>query len=330
MFLAGDVGGTKTRLALVKREGNVLVRGACEQFKSANFPNLQEIIRGFLETHQTKVDFACIGVPGPVQRGLVQITNLPWKLSEREIEAACGLKRMQLVNDLYATAAAIPYFTPQDLIQLYSGGDSEERIVSAVIAPGTGLGQAFLVTPPDGAAFQVIASEGGHASFAPIDAVQSELLEFIKQRYGRASVEHVLCGPGLVNIFSFLAESKRFDVSADLSAELENSGDKAAVISKAALQGTSPICTETLQIFLSALGAHAGNMVLSTLATGGVFLGGGIPPKIIPLLENGTFLESFLAKGKLAHVVKATPVYIIKDDYAALTGAAQLAARLDR
>lgn len=324
MFLAGDVGGTKTRLAIFTAEKGKLTRKETEQYKSNAFPNLEAIIQEFLGKHPTKINNACFGVPGPVVNGTVKITNLPWQLSEKEIAKTVGFKTVKLVNDLVATAAAIPHFQPADLHVLYEGESERDKSVAAVVAPGTGLGQAMLYRTDKKT--YVLPSEGGHACYAPASELEIELLLYLKRKYGIVVNERVMCGPGLYNIYEFLRESGYGEEPAELK-EMFTKEDPAAVISKTGLAGQYDLCSRALDLFSSILGSHAGDMVLTLMATGGVYLGGGIPPKIISKLSEGGTVQAFLNK-KLANVVKATPLYVIKDDFAALMGAAHLASEL--
>ena len=322
MLLAGDVGGTKTRLALYEEGDRSLKRLFEERYESAKHGSLEEILGDFLNKHSAKASVACFGLPGPVVNGRVKVTNLPWELSEDSISRSLNIPRVKLVNDLVATAAAIPAFGEADLLTLHGGSPAEGDGVAAVVAPGTGLGQAFLVR--DGGRYSFLPSEGGHSNFAPTNPLEFELHSYIEKRYGHVSVERVLCGPGLVNIYEFLRDSGKAAESADLSAALK-SGVPAAVITQSALKGEHEITVKALETFVSILGAHCCNVVVTVLATKGVYLGGGVPPKIIEKLTDGQILKSYLTKGKMAKQVEAAPLHIIRDDHAALTGAARIA-----
>lgn len=325
MILAGDVGGTKVRLALYEAREGRLLRRSTEEYPSRSFQNLAEPIRAFLASHPAPVDRACVGAPGPVVEGRVTAVNLPWDLRESDMAAALPGANISLVNDLVATTAAIPHFTPADLLVLHPGKPADVPASCAVLAPGTGLGQAFLYR--DAATVQVLHSEGGHVDFAPTTDIEVELLQFLRRKYDHVSYERLLSGPGLVNIYEFLRETKGL-AEPDALAEQLQAGDPAAVISAAALRGEFDICVRALDLFVSILGAQAGNMVLMLFATGGVYLGGGISPKIRSKLEDGTIVRSFLAKGRMAGFVEKTPIYLILDDHAALLGAASLAVQL--
>lgn len=326
LLLAGDVGGTKTRLAVIsKRRNGTLERGVTKQYKSADHPDLQTIISLFLaEQGSQRPDRGCIGVPGPVANGEVKITNLPWELSEKEIESTTGLKRMLLVNDLFATAAAVPHLTTNDLGVILPGDGTVSGGSMAVVAPGTGLGMGFVAR--QGASTVILPSEGGHARFAPADELETELLTYLRKRDGYVGIEHLLCGPGIKNIFDFLSSRAPNLVSETLKADLAAASDAAAIISKKALSGEDDLCVQTLDVFLGVLGSHCGNIGITLVATGGIYLGGGIPPKIATKLSSPIFQKRFLERGKMSELAATIPVYLIKDDYAALTGAASLAA----
>lgn len=325
-FLAGDVGGTKTRLAIYEKSASGIRRLTVKQYRSADHQNLETIIKQFLSEQTQHPSVGCIGVPGPVVNGEVRITNLPWILSEREIEAITGLTRMRLVNDLVATTAALPYLQPEELLPIKSGEPTSGDSLSSVIAPGTGMGMGFMLQNDKG--IHIFPSEGGHAGFAPSNAQEDALLHFI--RYTRAegsnhvSVEDLLCGPGLKNIFDFVVHDSGRAANTTLTEKFSNS-DPAAVISQAALNSTDQHCIAALDIFVGILGAHCGNVAVTSVATGGVYLGGGIPPKIAPKIDSELFRNRFLDKGKMRDLVERIPVYLIKDDFAALIGASSLA-----
>jgi glucokinase len=326
MILAGDVGGTKARLALYQHENGKFLRQQTGQFISRDFSSLEDIVRLFLDRHHVFVTKACFGVPGPVVNGEAKTTNLPWALNETQIACTLNIPAVKLVNDLVATIAAAPYFTPEDLLTLHEGKKPDSRdCVYGILAPGTGLGQAFLYQR-DGQ-YHALASEGGHADFAPTTEIEAGLFRYLHKKLGRVSYERVLSGPGLVNIYSFLKDTGHAEEPPELAKQLQEE-DPAAVISTAGLSGEYELCVKALDIFASVLGAQAGNLVLTLMALGGLYLGGGIPPKISQKLADGTVVASYLNKGRLSEVVKNTPLHVIRDDYAALLGAASLASRL--
>ena len=325
MILAGDAGGTKTRLAIYTADEGKFVRGQTETFQSAGQRSLEEVIQIFLTKHRVSVAGACIGVPGPVVRGEAKTTNLPWLVRETAISSSLGIPKVMLVNDLAATAAAIPYFSTADLVTLHEGSLTGAESIFAVLAPGTGLGQAFLLN--DRKAHHVFPSEGGHVDFAPSSEIEEELLRYLKKTFSRVSYERVLSGPGLVNIYTFLKEGRAMQEPESLGRRLKD-GNPAAVISQTGLAGEFEICVKALDVFASVLGSQAGNLVLTLVATGGVYLGGGIPPKICSKLTDGTVVKSYLNKARLSNLVESTPLHVILDDHAALLGAASMAASM--
>ncbi len=329
MLLAGDVGGTKTRLALYQTHAHGLEQVAMDQFTSGKFASLTQIVEQFLTGRDSKIDAGCFGIPGPVVNGHVKVTNLPWELDERTLAKELGIRRVRLVNDLLATAASIPGLGTEGIITLHPGAAMRDRTVSAVLAPGTGTGQAFLCTvgPKRSEAF---AAEGGHIDFGPQNTTEDSLVTFLRAKLAtkRVRVEDILCGPGIKNIYEFVRDVEKLPEPSELSQELTAATDKAAVITKAAISHKIPICARTLEIFCQALASQAGNLVLTYMATGGLYLGGGIPPRISELLSAPRVLESYLRKQPLQHVIHQTPLYIIKDDHAAVVGAAQIASQL--
>jgi glucokinase len=334
IILTGDAGGTRTRLALYKHP-EWKSNGAHEPLAHAVVPSdcaatLEDIVRGFLERNEVaeRVDAACIGVPGPVVRGSVRATNLPWFIEEKSFGEKLGIPKVRLVNDHAATAAALPLLGPEDLITLHPGREDRERRVFAVLAPGTGLGQAYSVLGPDGR-YHPLPSEGGHVEFAPKDDLEVELLNYLREKLRkRVSVERVLSGPGIMNIYSFLRDRSYYDEPDELRQELAIASTPAAVVSANGLSGSYPICVKALDVFAQLLGSQAGDMVLVYLSTGGVFLGGGIPPKLAGKLQEGATAEAYLRKGRLSALVEMTPLYIITYEHAPLLGAAAIAAGL--
>lgn len=325
LVLAGDVGGTKTLLALYHaKDGHVAIHRS-QRFDSKAYPTLQEMTREFIGKDRTIVSAACFGVPGPVSDGAVRTTNLPWRLTEYELAEDLRIPRVRLVNDLVATAASLPYLGSLDYLTLHPGAAVHEQDSFCVIAPGTGLGQAVLYREPGRTV--LLGSEGGHADFAPRTEREIALLSYLIKKFGRVSVERIISGPGILNIYSFLRETRFAPESPDL-AEAIRVGDPSAAIGQAAVEGTDPLATETLSIFMSVLGAHAGNMMLTYLASGGVYIAGGIPSKILDLLKGGEVVGSYLAKGRLSPLVEATPLYVVKDPLTGLHGAAYLASEM--
>ena len=333
-ILAGDVGGTKTRLALYERTGSAdlfaLERQVLADFESRSAPSLEEIVREFLGRHNAagRIEAACIGLPGPVVGGAVRATNLPWVIEERAFGENLGIPKVRLVNDHAATAAALPLLGPEDLITLHPGREERERRVFAILAPGTGLGQAYSVLGADGR-HHPFPSEGGHVEFAPKDEIEFDLLKYLQEKlHKRVSIERVLSGPGIMNIYSFLRDRSYCDEPEPLRTEIAAAPTPAAVVTDRGLKGTPPICARTLDIFARLLGSQAGDVVLTYLCTGGLFLGGGIPPKVAAKLQEGGTVAAYLRKGRLSPLVEMTPLHIIKNDRAAMLGAAAIAASL--
>jgi len=328
MILAGDVGGTKTRLALYEIESGKPKRLLVEKFESKGAKSLEDIVAQFLSAQKVegKVKSACLGIPGPVVKGTVQLTNLPWFINEKKMSEQLKIPTVKLVNDLVATIAAVPSFTQDDLVTLHPGKPDREKSAYAILAPGTGLGQGFMVMTEDGK-LHPYASEGGHVEFAPKSDLEFDLLKYMQRKLKkRVSIERVLCGPGIVNIYSFLKDLGYNDEPPELKEEIAVA-DAAAVIARTGIAGEFEICVKALDMFSTLLGSQAGDVVLSFLATGGMYLGGGIPPKILPKLQDGGLVEAYLKKGRMSPLVDSTPLYVIKDDHAALLGGATIAAR---
>jgi len=323
MILAGDVGGTNTRLAFFEGTPDQLRTIQVEIFPSAHFAGLAEIVRKFLETHKQPVEAACFGLPGAVVNGRVETTNLPWVVDSRHLAAEVGLAQVQLVNDLYANAHGMALLAESDFVVLNAGVPNATGN-RALISAGTGLGEAGLFADAQGA-YRPFASEGGHTDFAPRNDLETELLRYLLGRFEHVSYERVLSGPGLNNIYQFLRDTGRGEAPTWLVEQIAQ-GDPPAAISKSALEGTSEICVQALDIFISLYGAEAGNLALKMLATGGVYVGGGIAPKIIRKLSSTVFMKSFAAKGRIGGVLKEIPVRVITNDKTALMGAGRVAA----
>ena len=315
MLIAGDIGGTNTRLGLFEaaspRPSPIDVR----TYGTGAFPTLESMLAAFLaDTGKSpdSIDGAAFGVAGPVVHGRAALTNAAWEIDARSVADSLELPFVRLLNDLLSMAHAIPVLAAAELRTLQAGTASPDGNVS-LIAPGTGLGEALLVN--SGGALVPSPSEGGHADFAARTDREAGLLAFLTRRFGRASYEHVISGPGLVNIHRFVHRSACASVDPDAP-------DAAARISHAALDHSCQGCVDTLDLFVAVLGAEAGNSALRGMTTGGVFLGGGIPPKIIPALEGGRFLDAFRAKGPMEELVSAIPVHVIIHPDPGLLGAA--------
>ena len=324
MILAGDIGGTNTRLAFFEGTSDRLRPIQTEVFSSPEFAGPVEIVRKFLEIHKHAVEAACFGLPGAVVNGRVEATNLPWVVDASHMAAELGLEQVQLINDLYANAQGIALLAESDFVVL-NPGVPHPAGNRALISAGTGLGEAGLFADAQGA-YHPFPSEGGHADFAPRNDVEMELLRYLLGRFEHVSYERVLSGPGLYNLYQFLRDTGRGEAPSWLAEQIAK-GDPPAVISKSALEGTSEICVQALDIFVSLYGAEAGNLALKMLATGGAYVGGGIAPKIIRKLSSTAFMKSFTEKGRIAGVLKEIPVRVITNDKTALLGAGRVAAQ---
>jgi glucokinase len=319
LVIGGDIGGTKTRLCLFEASAETLEVRAERTFQSIGYPALDDVVRDFLALTGARAELACFGIAGPVAGRTARTTNLAWRIDADAIERAFGFRRVRLINDLEAIAWGIGDLGAGDVCELQPGapGAAGNR---AVIAAGTGLGEAGSYW--DGRRHRPWATEGGHACFAPRDELEIELLRFLARRFPRVSWERVVSGRGLVNIYDFLLEH-RGAASEPWLAEEMAAGDPAAAISQAARAGRSELCAEAVGLFVSLYGAEAGNLALKVLAEGGVYLGGGIAPKLLEELKKPAFLESFLAKGRMRPLLVAMPVRVILDDRAALAGTAR-------
>jgi glucokinase len=321
MILAGDIGGTNARLAYFQPQNGHLRLVSERIFPSRDYVGLGEIVSKFLQDATTLPDVACFGIAGPVHHGRVETSNLPWVIEQSRLAKQIQLPGTLLINDLEANAWGIGALSSEDLIPLNHVGPATGN--QAVIAPGTGLGEAGLYW--NGSQHEVFACEGGHADFAPRGNLQIELLQFLESRYGHVSYERVLSGPGLVNVYEFLRGKGYGDEPAGFAAQLEH-GDAAAVISSAALDGSNRLAEQALDLWISVYGAEAGNLALKAMATGGIFLSGGITPKILPKLSGPLFMRAFLEKGRLRSLLETIPVQVITNDKAGLLGAARCAA----
>jgi glucokinase len=326
MILAGDVGGTHTRLAWCEASGAHVTIEVVAVYPSRDYESLGDIVRNFVSEHPHVARAAAFGVAGPVRDGRSKISNLSWEVDEANLARLLGLPRVVVANDLEATAYGIASLEEGDLVPL-NRGEPEREGNEALIAPGTGLGEAGLHW--EGDCHRPFASEGGHSDFAPRDEFECELLLFLSKDREHVSCERVISGRGLYNIYRFLRDSRRAEEPATLRDEIVD-GDPSPVISRHGLSGRFEICVEALDRFVSLFGAEAGNLALKLLSTGGVFVGGGIAPKILPKLQDGRFLESFTRKGRMAPLLARMPVRVITNDLCALLGAARLAERAGR
>ena len=325
LVLAGDIGGTKTNLALFSVKGEKLHSESLRTFPSKRYSGLVPVLQEFLAADHNKIDSACFGIAGPVVDGKVKTPNLPWMIDTAELRHALKLDSVSLLNDLEAGAYGI-FTLDNDEFCTHNEGIMRQSGSKALIAAGTGLGQAIMYD--DGRHFHPLASEGGHADFAPRDELEIELLRYLIGRFGHVSYERVLSGPGLFNIYRFLKENRGMAEPKSLTEQFAATDDPSAVISKAALANEAEICVKSLEMFVSIYGAEAGNLALRAKSVRGLYIGGGIAPKILAKLKDGTFMPAFVDKGRYTELLAGTPVQVVLNDQAALRGAAYYAAYL--
>jgi glucokinase len=316
--LSGDIGGTNTRLAVFEVAG-ARPRSVVERsYPSRDFATLEDIIEDFLGAGDTRPDAACFGIAGPVRDNVVDVTNLPWRISAAELAVRFHIPRVALLNDLEANGWGLLALEEKDFHTLNAGIENPAGN-AAIIAAGTGLGEAGLYR--DGGRHRPFATEGGHTGFSPGSELEIALLRFLMARYGHVSWERLISGPGLVNIHNFLVHHRRHDVAGWLKDDLQGD-DPAAAISRAAQSGRDALCVEALELFVRLYGVEAGNLALKMMASGGVYVGGGIAPKILEQLDRGPFMAAFLAKGRMQGLLEHMPVRVILNDRTALYGPA--------
>lgn len=321
MILAGDVGGTKVHLALYEFTEGKLTHRRDKQFPAREYSGLEEIVKEFLGTD--KVSAACFGVPGPVRDGRLRLTNLPWTLDSREISLNLQIDHVFLINDLEANGYGVAELSSDQIFTL-SAGDASQIGNRALIAAGTGLGEGILAW--NGRIHVPYPSEGGHTDFGPRDETEIELLRFLQRKYnGRISYERVVSGMGLTNIYEFLRDGQGMEEPKWLAEKITEAHDPNSVITEMALSAKSEICAKALDMMVSIYGAEAGNLALKVLSVGGLYVGGGIAPKILEKLKDGTFLKAFQDKGRLSQLLINMPVRVILESRAALLGAAAYA-----
>lgn len=315
LVLAGDIGATKTNLALYKVEGNNVISLQETQYKSHDFKNIIELTNTFIKNNQFP-DSICFGVAGPVLNGHAKLSNIMWEIDSDELSLHFGIKNIQLINDLEATAYGLAMLNEKDVKVIHKcAGDMPGNV--AVIAPGTGLGEAGLFW--DGNYYHPFATEGGHSDFAPRNEFDFELYNFLQKKFGHVSWERLVCGPGIANIYDFLRDEKKRE-EPDWLKEKFKDADVSSVISRHVIQ--SEICKETMQLFIRYLAYESANLVLKLKATGGLFIGGGIAPQIVSLFEDNLFYSSFCQSGRLNYLLERLPVKIIVNTKTALLGAA--------
>lgn len=323
MILAGDIGGTKTNLALYEASENPLVVHAQTQFKSRDFSSLTDVIIAFTkETANPKIEAACFGIAGPVINGRCRTTNLPWDITTTDLQDHLGTDHVRLMNDLESTAYGMLYLDESEFVDLNPNGRAMHGN-RAVIAAGTGLGEAIMYW--DGEQYHPIGTEGGHSDFAPVTPQQDQLLQWLRNRHpGHVSVERILSGPGVYTLYEFLAETGYAPQPAFMS-NLPDDADPSAMISQGALRDKDPLCVATLRLFAEIYGAEAGNLALKSLSLGGVYIGGGIAPKILPIMRNDAFMSGFAAKGRFEEMLRGMHVRVALNAETSLMGAARFA-----
>ncbi len=336
MILAGDVGGTNARFCIYSSDGKTALRHAA--LPSKDFDGLEKAAEKFLSEGDERIEAACIGVAGPVVAQRCEATNLPWIVDARKLASYLGVARLELVNDLVAHALGALTLPPEKLAPLVGPGRAASPSGVPTVAPavggnlailaaGTGLGEAALVW--DGARYVPLGTEGGHTDFAPRGSVEAELLDYLRAKIrGRVSYERVLSGPGIGNLYDFFVERGQAHESPEVAAKIAAAKDRNVAISDAGLDGTSAPAKAALDLFVSIYGAEAGNLALKTLATGGVYVGGGIAKRLLPLLRSGTFEAAFTDKGRMSGLVRRIPVTVVLDSDVALAGTARHAAEL--
>lgn len=329
MILAGDVGGTKVHLSLFRFEQGALKHIRDRKFSAPQYPDLQSVVREFLgeangeAAHSTaEIDAACFGVPGPVRRNIIRLTNLPWTLDSRELARDLAIEHLFLINDLEANGYGINELSP-DQVFVLSEGDSGQVGNRGLIAAGTGLGEGIMIW--NGKSHIPMASEGGHTDFGPRNDLELELLQYLRADLkGHVSWERVCSGIGLKNIYTFLRDIKKLEESPTLRQRIQEE-DPNSVIGELGESGENELCAKTLDVFASAYGSEAGNLALKILSHGGMYVGGGIAPKILKKMQDGTFMQAFCDKGRMHDLVAHMPVRIILESRAALMGAAAYA-----
>ena len=324
MILAGDVGGTKTSIAVFSSKGSLRKPLAQTTFSSPKFEDIESLLLEFLSKNEYSVDQACFAVAGPVVDGKSSITNLPWVISEWQIGHVLGISSVLLVNDLVATASFVPFLKPDVDYLVLNEGKPVRHGTIAVIAPGTGLGEAFLIW--DGRKYRAFASEGGHSDFAPRDALQIELFKHMLEKHEHVSYERVCSGPGIREIHAFyhtvVDPQERHPELSKIISEVE---DPVPMIVNAALGGVQcELCEKSLDTFVAIMGAEASNLALKVFATNGVYIAGGIPARIRPALENGKFVDAITRKGRMSEILGDMPIYLVLNPDICLLGAARM------
>jgi glucokinase len=323
MILAGDIGGTKTNLAYFDREDGRVIPVESRSYSSQQYQSLLDIIAAMQKELPAQITAAAFGVAGPVVEGHSKLTNLGWEVAAEEIREGLKLPHVGLLNDLEATAYGVLNIPEKDRLVLQQGEVRKHGAI-AVIAAGTGLGEGALMW--DGRRYRAMPSEGGHSDFAPRNELEMELLRFLLTKFKRVSYERILSGPGFATLYEFFRSRSHEPEPAWLAEEIKAGPTPAVAISHAGLERTDAVCVQVLDLFVSLYGAEAGNLALKVLATGGVYIGGGIAPKILPRIQEGGFLEAFTFKGRHSPLLKSMPLQVVLNDKIALYGAAHYAA----
>jgi glucokinase len=326
MILAGDVGGTKVHLALYNFAAGKLTPVRDHKFPAADFNCLDDVVKAFLPdaAEKQQIAAACFGCPGPVRDGRLKLTNLPWTLDARDLQSSLGIEHIFLINDLEANGYGIPELAEDKVFTLHTG-DASSVGHRGLVSAGTGLGECLLIWDGKLRRHHPIPSEGGHCDFAARNEREVRLLNYLRTTLnGRVSFERVVSGLGIKNVYAFLRDSEKLEEPQWLHDRMAGE-DPNVVISECGEDGSSEICAQTLSMFASAFGAEAGNLALKVLAMGGMYLGGGIAPKILKTMQNGDFTAAFLDKGRLSPLLQSIPVRIILDETCALLGAAAYA-----
>ncbi|MFT3823287.1 MAG: glucokinase [Chitinophagaceae bacterium] len=320
IILAGDIGGTKTNLALYRSTGISATLIRDERFPSGDYTSFMDIYRKFSATDASlKPDAICLGVAGPVLNGKVTFTNLSWEIDSTALKNETGVNAVTLINDLEAFAYGLAALQPDDFITVHSGKKGSTGNM-AILAPGTGLGEAGLFW--DGNYFHPFPTEGGHCEFAPRNEEDIEVYRFLQKKYGIVSWERLIAGPAIMDLYYFVRDVLKMEEPAWLAAELQTTDNDSAVISEAALLKKAPACVKAMELFVRYMAQESASLVLKMKATGGLFLGGGIPPKIAPLLLDKSFMKHYLECDRMETLLKSAFIAIIKHDTTALLGTA--------
>ena len=324
-FLVVDVGGTKTALAVAQIDQAQMALSQSATWPSAKYATCEDLLAAYLQTLDVRPERAILAIAGPVRQGVASLTNLPWTVSAEDTASALGLADIQLLNDLEAMAWSIPGTRDEDLIPLQTGTAQPDGLI-ALVAPGTGLGEAFLART--GETYTSFATEGGHADFAPTSPIQDRLLAWLREDLDHVSVERVCSGSGLPSIYRFLLQDRPDKARTRLRDTILSEDDPTPIILDTGLDRGCPICHESLQIFVDILAAEAGNLALKTLCTGGLYFGGGLPPRLLPLLRTHRFVNTFAAKGRFEGLLQQIPLNVLCDPQAVLKGAARFGQQL--